>query len=81
MVGACTFYMDPTHRKPLPSDLTKYLVEARGFAEAKVLPLHPVDANWLNGATDPVSLTSNHFFYGAQDYAVIARKPETARKD
>jgi O-antigen chain-terminating methyltransferase len=75
VVGACTFYTDPTHQRPLPRALTSRLFEAKGFAEVAVLPLHPVDPDWLHGATDRISLTINHYFYGAQDYAVLGRKP------
>ena len=75
VVGACTFYMDPTHLRPLPSELTCHLFEAKGFKDVTMLPLHPVDADWLHGASDRISLTMNHYFYGAQDYAVIGCKP------
>jgi SAM-dependent methyltransferase len=74
VVGACNFYIDPTHRNPLPSELSRFWVEARGFVGVEVLPLHPVDANWLQGATDRAALTINHYMYGAQDYAVIGWK-------
>lgn len=74
VVGACNFYLDPTHRNPLPPELTCFLMEARGFADVEVTPLHPVDADWLRGNKDPMALTLNHFLFGAQDYGVIGRK-------
>ena len=74
VVGACNFYLDPTHRSPLPPELTRFLVEARGFADVEVTPLHSVDADWLRGNKDPMALTLNHFLFGAQDYGVIGCK-------
>ena len=37
LVGSCNFYFDPTHRNPLPYQVLKFLVEARGFVDVKVL--------------------------------------------
>jgi len=74
VVGACSFYLDPTHRHPLPPQLSRFMLEARGFANVEVLPLHPSDPEWLAGSTDRASLTINHFIYGPQDYGVLARK-------
>lgn len=36
LVGSHFFYMDPTHRNPLPPALLHWLVEARGFELARV---------------------------------------------
>lgn len=36
VVGACTFYMDPTHRNPLPPLMAQYLLEARGFVRTEI---------------------------------------------
>lgn len=74
VVGACNFYLDPTHRHPLPPKLTQFVLEARGYGRIEVVPLHPVDPQWLQGQSNPAALTINHFIYGAQDYGVIARK-------
>lgn len=74
VVGACNFYLDPTHRNPLPPLLLQFLVEARGFAGVELLPLHATAPEWMNGREDPVSLTLNHFLFGAQDYGIVARK-------
>ena len=35
-VGACSFYMDPTHLHPLPPPLTEYTARARGFDEVEI---------------------------------------------
>ena len=75
-VGSCNFYLDPTHRNPLPPDLMKYVVEARGFVNVVIKELHPYSAEHL--ATDgPAKINEilNRFLFSSQDYAVIGRKP------
>ena len=39
MVGACNFYLDPTHQRPIPPLLLDFLVEYSGFRRSKVLRL------------------------------------------
>jgi len=74
-VGSCSFYSDPTHRKPLPPGMTKYLFEARGFCSVDLLFLHPHDTSAHILASDPaVSNFINKHFFGPQDYAVVAKK-------
>jgi SAM-dependent methyltransferase len=75
-VGSCNFYLDPTHRHPLPPDLMRYLLEARGFERVVIKELHPCSPeNLLVGGSPIVTDTLNRFFFSAQDYAVIGRKP------
>lgn len=38
-VGACSFYMDPTHLHPLPPPLTEYTASMRGFDEVEICRL------------------------------------------
>jgi 2-polyprenyl-3-methyl-5-hydroxy-6-metoxy-1,4-benzoquinol methylase len=74
-VGSCTFYLDPTHRKPLPPSLAKYLLEARGFCHIDLLYLHPSEASaHVAGVDRAVSDFLNKHFFGPQDYAVIGKK-------
>lgn len=73
LVGTASFYMDPTHLKPLPSPLTHFVVEQAGFNPVKVLHLHPYEDSYkLEGS--PVADKFNDYFYGPQDYAVIGYK-------
>ena len=75
-VGSCNFYMDPTHLHPLPPDLMRYLLEARGFAEVVIKELHPYGPeNLIVGGSPIVNDALNRFFFSAQDYAVIGRIP------
>lgn len=39
VVGAASFYIDPTHQRPLPSQLLQFLAEHQGFARVKILRL------------------------------------------
>jgi SAM-dependent methyltransferase len=68
VVGAYTFYFDPTHRNPLPPLMTQFLVQQRGFAEVEILRLHPRQEQ----GADPALL--DKWFRGATDYAVIGWK-------
>lgn len=74
MVGSCSFYADPTHRNPIPSQTLQFLVESRGLGNVKVLRLRPWDAARIEGDSEIVR-RFNEYFYGAPDYGIIARKP------
>jgi SAM-dependent methyltransferase len=76
LVGSHTFYLDPTHRKPLPSPMLRFFVEARGFCDAHVLELQPYPRT-VHFPDDGKGITNrlNDYFYGPQDYAVIGRRP------
>ena len=78
LVGSCNFYLDPTHRNPLPAPLSRYLIEARGFIRAEIIELHPFDAgnHFSDGPPATMNRLNQHFF-GPQDYAVVAYKAES----
>jgi SAM-dependent methyltransferase len=69
-VGACNFYLDPTHERPLPPELLSFLPEFYGFLRTKILRLQePVDVKEGN------SLQLLDLFSSVSpDYAVIAQK-------
>lgn len=69
------FFLDPTHRKILPPLLLQTVVEARGFTGVQLLRLHPWPKALMLSETSETSARYNDAFYGAQDYAIIARKP------
>jgi 2-polyprenyl-3-methyl-5-hydroxy-6-metoxy-1,4-benzoquinol methylase len=76
LVGAHTFYLDPTHLKPLPSPMLRFFVEARGFCDVNVRELHPFpEAFRLPDDGEGIGSRLNDYLYGPQDYAVIGRKP------
>ena len=73
-VGSCNFYTDPTHRKPLPSSLMKFLAEARGLCRVEIMNLHPFPDSFLISGSELANRFSE-YFYGPQDYAVAGVKP------
>lgn len=79
-VAAHTFYMDPTHRNPLPPEALRWIVGARGFHGARIErltvareltppPLLPDD---VPGAHSINTLLAS--LGVAPDYAIVARK-------
>lgn len=75
-VGTRYFYIDPTHLRPVPPLLARFLAEARGFEKVEVLELHPWPAEHhidIRTGGD-VAARFNECFYGPQDYAIVARK-------
>jgi O-antigen chain-terminating methyltransferase len=74
-VSSNTFYLDPTHRHPIPSGLLAFVVEARGLCEPKVLPLSPYpDHLHLPASECPAVQFINDHFYGPQDYGIVGFK-------
>ena len=84
VMAACNFYLDPTHRHPLPPALVSFLLSACGFVDLEVRPLHPKEQADLDGlvlpGVDPavsalVAEALSKAFFGPQDYGVLARVP------
>jgi len=73
-VGTCNFYLDPTHRRPLPPLLLSFLPEFHGYARISTLRLQ--ENRELRDSTDP---GLNDVLAGASpDYAVVAQKTGAA---
>lgn len=79
-VGSYWFYMDPTHRNPIPPPLLQWVVEARGFEGAVidrltrnrgVVDIQPV-AEGVAGASQINKIVD--LLTAAPDYAIVARK-------
>lgn len=70
-VGADSFYLDPSHQRPIPPPLLAFMLESVGF-KSQVLPLHRVKPEITH--SDPVVVELYNSLYGAGDYAVVARK-------
>ena len=69
-VGATSFYMDPSHIRPLPSGLLDFVVAHGGFARTKVLYLQ--ESADLHGST---AVRLIDVLNGVSpDYAVVAQK-------
>jgi O-antigen chain-terminating methyltransferase len=71
VVGTSSFYLDPTHQRPLPSALLSFLVDYLGFARSKVLGVQEsVPLREEHGPTSLLAVLSGV----SPDYAVIAQK-------
>jgi 2-polyprenyl-3-methyl-5-hydroxy-6-metoxy-1,4-benzoquinol methylase len=75
------FYMDPTHRNPLPPEALRWIVEARGFQGCRIerltfardlhaLPLLPDTAPGAASINSVLAMLN-----AAPDYAIVARRP------
>jgi len=74
LVGSCNFYLDPSHKNPIPMQTMKLLVEARGFRCEDIMKLRPVSSVQIE-VKDQLTSHVNHFLYGPMNYAMVARKP------
>ena len=74
-MGSHNFYLDFTHRNPLPSLTMQFMLEAQGLCDVRILNLHPYPESLrLRDNGSEITLRFNQYFYGPQDYAVIGRK-------
>lgn len=69
IVGACNFYLDPTHRNPIPPNTAQFLLENRGFRQVEIHRLQP-----MGGDHGLENAFLNSLLLGSQDYAVIGWK-------
>ncbi|MES2262023.1 MAG: methyltransferase domain-containing protein [Pseudomonadota bacterium] len=74
VVGSSSFYMDPSHLRPLPAPLLAFAVDHSGYARHKVLRLQ--EAQQLHGDA-PIGLI-NVLDGVSPDYAVIGQKTAPA---
>ena len=71
VVGTSSFYLDPTHQRPLPSALLSFLVGHLGFARSKVIGVQEsVPLREEHGPTSLFAVLSGV----SPDFAVIAQK-------
>ena len=76
LVGSQTFWIDPTHLKPIPSQTLRFFAEARGFCGAEIWNLQQYpDAIRIPEDSSGTATRFNDYFYGPQDYGLIARRP------
>ena len=72
-VGTSSFYLDPTHSKPIPHALLAFVTEHKGFAAHQILR---VNEPYTPHPDDPV-LLNDVLFNVSPDYAVVAIKEST----
>jgi O-antigen chain-terminating methyltransferase len=74
LVATSSFYLDPTHRAPIPSKLSEFVLKYFKFSEVSILGLHSFpESFWIKDSV--IAQRFSEYFYGSQDYAVIGRKP------
>lgn len=69
-VGACHFYLDPTHQRPIPPDLLIFTTEYAAFYRSKILRLQETKSLMLEEAPTLMSVLAG----ASPDYAVVAQK-------
>ncbi|NJK53446.1 MAG: class I SAM-dependent methyltransferase [Leptolyngbyaceae cyanobacterium SU_3_3] len=78
-VSTHNFYLDPTHLKPLPASLMKFIAEQQGLTNVQIMELrpHPESAHIVEKyqaiGVELAEILGQHF-YGAGDYGVIGYK-------
>lgn len=88
VVGASSFYHDPTHRRPVTPDYLAFVLHDRGFADVQTRFLHPLpefelDLPPLPGpglrSVELLLADVRWALKGPQDYAVVAHRPRGGR--
>ncbi|MHC5775845.1 class I SAM-dependent methyltransferase [Nostoc sp.] len=74
LVGSNTFYLDPTHRNPLPSSMITFVAESFGLSKVRCIKLHP-DTTQPRLTQSELAERFSDYFYGPQDYALVGFKP------
>ncbi|MDD5175811.1 MAG: class I SAM-dependent methyltransferase [Sterolibacterium sp.] len=78
LVGACDFYRDPTHLRPIHPDTLVFLARARGFADSRAWffeersegPPRAIDsADYVFGGIES-------YIWISRDYGIVARKQQ-----
>lgn len=70
LVGSCNFYMDPTHRNPIPPQLLAFTAEYEGFSRVKIDRLQ--ESMLLHQKTDVTIL--DVLCGTSPDYSIICQK-------
>ena len=78
-VGASSFWIDPTHRKPLPPEAFRFYLQISGFEPVEIETYNQSEErlaeDGLSGAALENARLLNRTLFGDRDYAVIGRKP------
>jgi SAM-dependent methyltransferase len=71
LVGSANFYIDPSHQRPLPSQLLSFLAEHQGFSPVRLLRLQEEERLAHGGAASLYDVLANV----SPDYAIVAQVP------
>ena len=72
-IFATHFYIDPTHRHPIPPALMAFYLEEAGFTRVEVARLSPAVETIPEVAALPEAFRDK--FFGGLDYVIFVRKP------
>lgn len=72
IVGACNFYYDLTHLKPIHPHTLQFVFEFLGFKKVEILRLHPLD--FMKSPKNKELDTVSRLFNNNQDFSIIAYK-------
>ena len=70
VVGACSFYLDPTHQRPIPPQMLEFVSEFGGFKRSKILRLQEETNLIYSNAVSLMDVLNGV----SPDYAVVAQK-------
>ena len=70
------FYLDPTHVRPFPPDALRFLAEAAGFTDVRIVLRSPLPAERRLEEKSENDRKLNALLFAPQDYALIGRVPE-----
>ena len=78
-VGAHTFWLDPSHVRPIPPDLFRFYLEVEGFVDVDLRTFEPTESRLSEdlpaGPQRENARLLNETLFGDRDYAVIGRAP------
>jgi O-antigen chain-terminating methyltransferase len=74
VVGACTFYLDPTHRNPVVPETAEFILSSHGFLKSEINYLWPIKGSPFKSRSAESKLLDAYFF-GPQDFSVVGFKP------
>ena len=77
VVGACNFYSDPTHQKPLFPESVRFVLDHLGFTDIRIEYVNKIENSpFVQG--DRAAKELDSWFYSPRDFAVIATKQASA---
>lgn len=75
-----TFFLDPSHVRPVPPEALRFLAEAAGFMQARIEYRAPLPETERLAESSENEIKLNRLLFGPQDYALVAyvaNRPET----
>jgi hypothetical protein len=78
-VGAHSFWLDPSHVRPIPPELFRFYLEVEGFVDVDVRTFEPSEQRLSEKVSDATARENvkllNETLFGDRDYAVVGRAP------